>query len=766
MHPRLLGSILLPALLIGTAQAQVSAPPAESADVALVAPSDVVHREIRFDEDLGRKSDLALVGVYGSSTISFAVPEHWDIVGKPELHLRVARSSMLLPDVSSITVLLDGRPVHSFYLDGPAGEVTERVIPITVSGGEGWHTIEFVGYHRSRLPCEITDHPGLWSRVLADSWLSVDYKPRAPELNLARWPFPLIDNRDPDPSRVVLVAPESLGDAEAQALGYIASYLGRVSGWRPLDLYVHQGAPETAPPGHMVIVGRGDAPNAGLSTLLATMEAGSDPAVSALVPLARGGQLDQAGALALTPRPDDPNRVILGVIGRDEAGLVQLAQLLSGTEASKLPTGSTQRVAEVRPGAPMEARDWLNTVPRDTAFTLAELGMKEKATVHVDSAAPIRDFMATGYRGGTITVPLNLVPDDRPVAGAARFEMIYSYSAQADPDKSRVDVFLNGAAAGGVALKEVDGQNRARLLLELPAHEMGPESRLDIVWTLLPREEPTCIGNERESMWGTVHADSTLTLPRDQWVNSPDLALLRFGGYPFGLRADLSDSLFVLGKDPSRTELQLFGWLAAEFGRVSRGDRFGYGVRVGSFDKGRDGAKDLLVVEAGAEGGLIKSLGLLDGMSFTPKGAPGVSLALASGGLVALGADPKVAYLEQMALPWDEKRTAIVAYAADATLFGRVGRCLSGQSLFDRLRGRVTRIASCADLAVIPSEQRRLLGQRPMREAAYEPIRNNYWLIIGLIGVFVVLVLSIRAFFLAWKRRQPGGEEMSEGQGG
>jgi hypothetical protein len=412
----------------------------------------------------------------------------------------------------------------------------------------------------------------------------------------------------------------------------------------------------------------------------------------------------------------------------------------------------------------MNPREWRDTVPVSEVFTIGELGLRDASIVSVPGAG-MNDLMAQGYRGGTVSVPLHLVPDDRPRAGTARFEMIYSYSAQADPDKSRVDVFLNGAAAGGIALKEVDGQNRARLLLELPAHEMGPESRLDIVFTLLPREEPTCIGNEREAMWGTVHADSAVTLPREQWAGVPDLGLLRYGAFPFGLRADMSDSVFVLTRRPTRTELQLFSWLAAEFGRVTRGDRFAYGVRLGSFDRTKDAGKDLIVVESGPNGDLIKEIGLLDKMSFTPTGGPGVSLALASGGLVALGADPKVAYIEEMNLPWEEPRTAIVAYAADASLFERVGRCLSGSSLFDRLRGRVTRVASCVDLAVIPADERRMMGSRPIRESAYEPIRNNYWLIVGAIAVLIVLAMAGRSFLLAWRQRQSVGEDATD-QGG
>ena len=43
---------------------------------------------------------------------------------------------------------------------------------------------------------------------------------------------------------------------EVKAAGYIASYLGHISGWRLMDLYV-QGS-QTAPAGHIVAVGSTD----------------------------------------------------------------------------------------------------------------------------------------------------------------------------------------------------------------------------------------------------------------------------------------------------------------------------------------------------------------------------------------------------------------------------------------------------------------------------------------------------------------------------
>ena len=733
LHPVL--GLLAGALLVtgsaAIAAAQTAAPaPQEAADTLLV-------RDISFGTDLAREGDMALVGINAVNSVRFGIPDYWGVQGDPELHLQVARSAMLIPDVSAITVWADGRPVGTFPLDADPAEVDDIVIKLPLQAENGYHTLQFWAYHRSRLPCKLSDHPGLWSRILESSFVRVRYLPQTPELSLSKWPHPFRDDRDPDPARVVLLLPQDPSVEEIKAAGYIASYLGHISGWRPMDLYVHQGSLRTAPAGHVVVVARADAPSAGLSELRAVLEAGSPELVDA-AEMIKSHKLPAAGLLTLSARPGSPMRSILGLVGKTGKGVVDLARLLSGEEVSRLPVGATEKVETLRAPAPMEARRWSNTAPPETSFTLADLGLEDR--------------MAMGYHGGTVSIPINMVPDDHPVPGSARLELMYSYSAQADPTNSRLDVFLNGAAVGGVALDEADGRNHVKLLLELPVHEMGPESRLDIRFALLQKEEPTCIGEDREHLWGTVHSDTRLKLPRDRWARIPDLSLIRYGAYPFGLLPDLSETTFVLPSDPDRTELQLFAWLAAELGRVARGNRFAYELTVGPITKEQTEGRDMIVIDSGPEGSLIQKMGLLDSMSFSPKGAPGVSLALASGGMVALGADPRVAYFEEMILPWNKDRGALVAYAAEPTLFERVGRCLNGSPLFDRLSGRVTRVASCTDLAAVPTSEARVIGERPVREAAYEPIRNNYWLILAGIALLVFVALVLRAFWLALGR--------------
>lgn len=746
-------NLILSCVLL-TAAVVFAAPPAPAQEAVAVdeaISSVIVPRKILLGEDLGLTADITLVGIHGYGSLNFGIPDHWDVQGDPELHMKIARSSQLLPHLSSITVWLDGRPVGTVKLDGEPGMPDDKVVRLPLSRDDGYHQISFVAYHRTREPCKHAEHPGMWSRILDESFIQVNYRPVAPELSLSTWPYPFRDDREPDTSRVVLVLPEDAGEAELTAAGHIASLLGHVAGWRPMALHVHIGSPSTAPDGHLIAISTLDAPSGTLSQVRSALLNSESSKLRQAGEALRAGNVGGAGLLALMPRPEHPTRAMLAVVGRDARGVEELGRFLSSDQARTLAYGPIEFIDEVRVFEQMDERDWQRTIPQETSFTLAELGFG--------------DIMASGYKGGRVSIPMHLIPDEHPISGAARLELVYSYSAQSATEQSRLDVSLNGAAAGGVALRDVDGRNRVKLLLELPAHEMGPESRLDIDFALQRRGEEDlrerCEQEPGAPLWGTVHADSRITLPRDHWGYVPDLGLLRYGAFPFGLRPDLSDTVFVLRKGAGRTELQFFIWMAAEMGRATRGDRFAYDVQVGSVESVKGLDKNIVLIDSGPDGDLIQRLGLLDSMSFTPKGPPGVTLALASGGMVALGADPKVAYIEEIALPWAEGRTGIVAYAADGQLFERVGRCIAQDSLFDRLRGKVTRVGSCSDLAAIPASERQLIGEKPVRESAYEPIRNNYWLLVAGIAIGIIFVLALRGFYLSLGRRREyeAGEE-------
>ncbi len=727
------------------ASAAVTPPPATGRTVR--AENGDLVRDLSFADDLSHGGDVSLVGIYAFGSVDFGIPDGWAVVGQPELHLSIKRSAQLIPEVSSITVWVDGQPVGTFPLDGDPTGVENEVLPLMLLNESGYHNIQLVAYHRSLLPCEISDHPGLWSRVLGSSFIRVRYRPEPPDLSLAHWPAPFRDDRNPEPAPINLVLAANPSEEELQTAGYIASYLGHAASWLPMDIHVHQGGIQGAPEGHLIVVGRADSRAPGFEEAKALMTASTLPELQDTAARLTAAQLPRAGVIALAPRPSNPHHAVLMVLGTHGDGLVQLGRLLSGQEGSRLPVGLRAAIEEVEASPPMEARRWDDTVPPEPAFTLQDLGLTDRT--------------ATGYHGGTIAVPLRLVPDDHPRSGAARLELIYSYTAQASAAQSRLDVYLNGVATGGVALDDQDGRHRQKLLLDLPVHEMGPDSTLEVKFSLIGMDPPICLGEHHDEMWGTVHSDTSLTLPRDQWATIPDLSLLRFGGYPFTIRPDLSETLFVLPENPTRADYQAYIWLAAEFGRVSRGDRFAYGVQRGAVNPEKVSGQHLVVVESGPDADVIKNSGLLPSMSFTIKKSPFIGLALADGGEVVMGAEDGVAYLEEMVLPWDEDHAALVVFAADGELFERVGPCLEAGPLFDRLEGKVTRVASCLDLAIVPAEQVKILGEQPAREAAYVPVKTHYWRIIlflvVLAGLIVLLSILLRA-----RRRRREGEEFQE----
>ncbi len=738
-HPAVSRPLLfLAALLLGAGGAFAARPP-DGAGAAIAATI----RDVRFAGDLGVVGDLTFNGIIDRNEITFGVPGYWQLDAEPELHLRLARSSDLLPDVSSITVLLDGRPVATIKLNGAPEVAWEKAVKLPLGpSATGYHSLKFKAYHRSHLPCELADHPGLWSRVLGDSFVRVRYHAVAPELSLSKWPYPFRDDRDPDARTVVLVLPDKPTADEIKVAGYLSSTLAFVARWRPLDLVVHQGTIATAPRGNLIVLGRGDAPDS-LAEVAALLDGAGDEQKAAAA-IARGGApWPGAGVLALARRPGSPDDSVLALLGKDGKGLVELALLLSGREGQTLPVGVVQRVDDVKAGPAMEPRRWTATVPPEVNFTLQEIGL--------------HDLTVLGWHGGTVRIPLRIVPDERPIAGKVHFELVYSYAAQVDPERSRIDVSLNDADVGGTALGELNGKNRATLSLELPAHEIGPDSELAVSFSLVPRTKPVCIGEYDSMVWGTVHSDSSVSMPRDRWSAGPELGLLRFGGFPFGLAPDYATTRIVLPREPSRTELQMYAWFAAELGRVARGDRFAYQVSLGSDDAIKSGGEDLIVIDSGPEGRLLEDVGLLYKMSFAPKDGHGLKVAFASGGAVALGASPTTAYIEELVVPGPPRdRTAVVAYAVEPELFTRVGQCVAGGSLLENLHGRVARIASCADIASIATVDRKILGRKPITQAAYEPIRNNYWtLFAGIVGGIVVTLLLLGLWSRLRERTRP-----------
>lgn len=481
----------------------------EAARTLRVLPSGAIEEDLRFAREVDVEGDVSLTGIWSARFLTFDIPDTWVLEQPPELFLDVMRSAQLIPEISAITVWVDDQPVGTFNLDEEPGTIWQERLSLPLVGRQTQHTIQFNAYHRSWMPCELADHPGLWSRLMASSFIRVQYRDVAPERSLARWPYPFIDEADPHPSRVVLAVSPTPTDEELRALGFIASTLGQRAGSRKLDLIVHQGPLNAAPEGHLIALFANDDPGALGRDLTTLMSIDMFPEVEAVGQRASAGGFAGVGALALLQRPDDPLHTMLVIAGNDGDGLVDLARMLSGEQGDDLPAGPAEFITEVKDTEPMEARRWKNTMPPETSFELMDLG-------HAD-------LTAVGFRGGSVFIPMNRVPDDVPVTDMASLELVYSHSGQISPANSRLDVLLDGVAIGGVALDQLDGATRQRLKLELPVHGLGASTNLQIRFQLVGREQPFCLGESHDQLWGTVHADTKLEVPRTRMARIHDL---------------------------------------------------------------------------------------------------------------------------------------------------------------------------------------------------------------------------------------------------
>jgi len=137
--------------------------------------------------------------------------------------------------------------------------------------------------------------------------------------------------------------------------------------------------------------------------------------------------------------------------------------------------------------------------------------------------------------------------------------------------------------------------------------------------------------------------------------------------------------------------------------------------------------------------------------------------ALASKGKVAFTPDPQVAFVEQMSLPWSDGRTAMIIYAPQIELFQRVGPCPAQGPLFDRLGGRITRIASCSDVVQVPEKENLVTGQERLpaevTEADSQKQKNSPGCVSERLLLWVALAALLVVLVILWLRSRRRRQE-------
>jgi hypothetical protein len=545
------------------ANPQPANPNAATTPPAAPRPEPTYQHVIEFNRSPVVGNRLRMEGVYPTARLGFNRPRQWDIK-TAKLVLRFQHSPSLLSDRSSLTVRVNDTSVGSVPLNRPNSQIGQVVFEIPSNLIQDYNEISILAEQQTNEDCTVATDPTLWTEVLPDSKVILDYALESVPLDFSRYPFPFIDTLSLDTNQITYLRPRTYSDTWLNAAAIFQAEAGRLVDFRPLNTRLVGSLDNLQWNDRVVILGT----------------PAEQPVLSELslpLPIRNGQLLDgnntplpsDTGVLMLTTLEDNGLPVLV-VTGNSAAGVQKAVRFLVQTQEAQIGTGQVLTVTSLVDEPSPAPREWPGYLPTRNSFTLRDL-----TTL---GGQPFEDITVYGTNAPPIEIPFRALPDDRFSRGS-RMRVDYSYSAQVDPRTSTVEVRLDDVTIGSKRLNSAKG-GRDSLDVDLPAELIQPDSQLNVVFNLNPRSAEVCGLSRDQSLWGTLHGDTDFNLKRDIFTRMPDLRLLRTG-YPFTAPQDLSETAFVVPSAPRDADVRTMLAVSERLGRLSRASSVNLQVYTG-----------------------------------------------------------------------------------------------------------------------------------------------------------------------------------------
>lgn len=709
--------VLLALLVAGPVHAAPVAPAEVASAVSGSAPP---LKTLVFDTDLHQRTDITLPGTHADRHIDLPIPRSWQLKADPVVHLLLSHSAALVPSRSHLTVLLNDHPVGTVTLD--ESNVSDGSFNVSLPRTllKDYNTLRFSTVQHYTDDCEDPFDPTLWTRIANISAIDVAYSRKPITEGLEAWPYPVVDNREIGAVTVTPVLPGPPTAESTRSAGEVAVTLGRLAGYHTLQVAPAVTRVEDA---HSVAL------------IIGTVE--EHPEVLTLLgPLTLG---PEDGIVAIAPNPADPGLAVLIVSGGGPVGVERAARALTAQDRQPVLSGPSTIVRELVASEPAPNTQNPRPAPREGIFPLSALGYAGRT---------VRGYFPEGMR-----FPVRLEGDTYIRPGGGSLTLRYAYSAQLDPVLSAMEVRLDGLSLRSVPLDRVEGRQDGELSLRLPEDLLRPDSVLDVVFQLYPREFDACKRISDQQIWGTLFASSTLDIPRDHVADMPDLGRLRFDGWPF--RADAADGavIAVLPDAPSAESWSAGLELAGLIGRMSMAPTPAFKLELASATSMSENLQSHFIVLADAgRNTMYEALASAGTLAVTDVGA--TRTLSGSDGVLARGEGTATSdTIEQILQPSNHQRSALVLHAGTEKGLGRLVDALSDTGKLSQIEGNLVVVAEDGSIRVVDSAKKERWGQLPMSTAARIEVRH-YWGVLGgaLVAAALALVLAVRI----WSRSRRG----------
>lgn len=676
------------------------------------AHADETPRTLSFAEDLYQRADLPFQGVRAERHLDLPLPRAWELTGDPVLHLDLAHSAALIPGRSHLTVSVNGRPLATIPLDATnvaAASVDVRIPRATL---DEYNDLGLLVTQHYTDDCEDPFDPSLWTRVLRSSTVSVPARTLPVTAGLEAWPFPLVDRHAAGP---VKITPVMTGPASAEAVeaaGDVALALGRLAGYRTVQVEPPVARVEDARTAALVVGTLAEAPTAGVLAGRADLK-------------------PDEGLVAVLPNPSDATLPVLVVSGGGADGLRRAAWALAGQDRQPVLSGQVAVVTAAIASAPPAAT--ITRAPA-AAFPLSDIGF--------------HDTTVRGYYAEAVRVPVRLEGDAFIKPGGGTLRLKYAYGAQVDPRLSTLEIRLDGLSLRSIGLDDVNGDPDGELTVTLPEDLLDPAANVDAVFHLYPRDYDICRRTTDTQLWGTVFASSTLDIPRDHVARMPDLGRLRFDAWPMTADADGGGVVVVLPNAPAGDAWSAGLEAMALFGRLSVAALPSARLLPAThaaFSQAKD--SHFLLMDDGTAHAVVSGLVQAGGLQLLDADGVRTLLAKDRSALASSAAAGAVHTMQQVLQPANPTRSVLVMHAGGDGGLARLVDVLGDAERVQDLEGNAAVVTDDGSVRTVATAERVQWGQLPMATEARIGVRRNWWVLGLSLGVMgLAMAYSVRVW--------------------
>lgn len=502
-------------------------------------------------------------GILSQARLGFTRPRHWQ-VESAKIQIRFRQSPALYADRSNLTVRLNNRHLGSVPLNRTEDEIANVLFDVPANLIEDFNTVIMEVQQHTSAECTDPTDPTLWTEILPDSQVVLNYRPQAIALDLANYPYPFLDRLGLEADRLTYLRPKTVDSLWLTASSRYQAAANRLGNGKPIQTRLVNQLDQLTGQDRLVIIGT-PAEQPALAGLDLPFEIKDNRVLDG-----NGAPLpDSVGVLMITTAANGEVPVLVAT-GNDPAGVIKAVQSLVQPADRQLLTGQAALVNQVSEVPTPDPRDWPGYLPKDARQLLL-------ADLTTQNNQPFQDITVDGLPiPPAIEIPLKSLPDEQILRGS-KFTLRYSYGPGIDPRRSSVTVILNDQGIGGERLRSPDGGTDS-VTVDIPPALITPTSNLAVQFYTFPDVAVNCGAIPDQPMWGTVHSNSSLELNRANVVELPDLKRLQTG-FPLTAPQDLSQTSFVLPATPSDDDILTLLQVSGRLGRLSQAQS----VKLGAY---------------------------------------------------------------------------------------------------------------------------------------------------------------------------------------